>query len=152
MNGYNNKELSISLEKHYDRTIADLEKLMLTRFDATREAIAKADKYAEYRDNKQNEFRGSLEDVNQRLADQAKNFATKTELDDLRQKFEIWMSGIKTLQDANFNSSLNSIHELRQNFDKDRDKREGKSIVWPWVITIVSILITVGMTLFNLLK
>lgn len=144
MTGFDNKELTCSLEKHYDKSIEDLEKLMLSKFDAIREAIAKSDGYATYRDNKQNEFRGALDDVNQRLADQQKTFTTKTDVDNLNEQFKIWMSGMKQIQEANFSVSMDKVESVRDDVEKLKNLKQGSAIVWPWIITIIMGLVTIA--------
>jgi len=145
MTGYDNKELTISLEKHYDKAIADLEKLMLSKFEAIREAILKSDKYAEYRDNKQNEFRKTLDDQNE-------TFSRKTDLENLEKQFDIWMSGTRQVAEANFNVAMCDIRKLEKELGTLKDTREGSTAVWPWVITIISALIMVLTIIYNIVK
>ena len=131
------EKLSVSLEKHYDKVIADQKELMISKFEGIDKAISKADEYTRYRDEKQNEFRGSLDDVNQRLADQSKTFATKTDLDNLNDKFNIWMSGTRQVAEANFGVAMDAIRALKEDVERIKNLKQGSNIVWPWVITII---------------
>ena len=143
MEGYSNKELTISLEKHYDKEIADLEKLMLSKFDDVKEAIVKADAYTKYRDEKQNEFRKALDD-------QSVTFSRKTELEAIEKQFQIWRDGISKLQEANFDVAMEKVRALDKELTTLRERKEGGASVWPWLITIISVLIAVGTVLYNL--
>ena len=148
----NGKEVTIPFHHHYDKALEDQKELMLSKFDAIREAIIKSDKYAEYRDNKQNEFRGALDDMSQRLADQARLFATTTDLENLNKQFEIWMSGMKQLQEANFNVAMDKAGDVKADIEKLKNLKQGSNIVWPWVITIVMSLAAIISFVINILR
>jgi hypothetical protein len=141
MNGLNNKELTTLLEKHYDAVIGNLKELMHSKFEGIREAILKSDAYATYRDSKQNEFQGALNDAGKRAAEQEKTFASKTDVANLNKQFEIWMSGIKQLQEANFNVLSDSLRDIKIDMEKVKNIKQGGNQAWLILIAGGSILI-----------
>jgi len=133
------------LKKYVNKVLKTFGKGIDYRFEAIKQAIEKSDGYAEYRDAKQNEFQGTIEDMN-------KTFARKRELENLEKQFNIWMSGARQVQEANFNVNSDSIRDLTKKIDKIEARKEGGNIVWVYIVSTVSMLAAIISITITLLK
>ena len=132
-----------SLKEHFDSLFREREDKVNQRFEAIKEDIRHADDYAHYRDVKANEFRDSLDDLSKRAAEREKIFITKSELENISKQFDIWMSGMKQVQEANFNVCMDGIHKLEAEIEKTKNIKQGSSAVWGYVVGVVGLIIAI---------
>lgn len=125
-----------SLKEYTDALFDEYRKGVDYRFDAIKQAIEKSDGYTKYRDEKQNEFRKTLDDQNL-------TFVRKSDHQNLEKQVDIWVSGIKQVQQANFEVLRVDISKLEKAFEKTQNIKQGGNFIWPWVVTIIMTLIAV---------
>jgi uncharacterized coiled-coil DUF342 family protein len=119
-----------SLKEHFNALFKEREEKVNERFASIKEAIRHADDYAHYRDEKSNEFRKSLDDLSERAAEREKEFVNKIELKSIEKQFDIWMSGMKQVQEANFNVCMNDIRKIEKDVDKIKHVKQGGNQAW----------------------
>ena len=130
-----------ALKEHTNKLFKSFGKGADYRFKAIKQAIKKADGYAAYRDAKQNEFQGALNDAGKRADEQAKQFASKTDVQNLDKQFNIWMDGMNR-----------RIDKAERAVETIQNIKRGSAAIWPWVITIIMTLTTMGLLMVTFMN
>jgi hypothetical protein len=116
-----------SLKEYFERQFNLFENNINQRFNSIKEATDKSETSNNHRLDSMNEIRRQLDD-------QAKTFVTKIEYE----------GGFKNL--------VEKVENLKERIDKMDNISKGGLVVWPYVISIISLLVIVVMVIIDIIK